>query len=253
MSGTVAPEDVALDPRQIEHHRVWSKKPTLRVLYADYHGRLRAACPDGPVLDIGGGTAHAKQARSEVFSVDILPFPGIDAVCDAHLLAFSDCQFAGVILIDVLHHLERPIAFLKEAARVLRPKGVLAMIEPGISPIAYPFYHYLHQEPVDMSVDPFASTPAKRSGDPFDANQAIPTLLFEAANRGRLSELVPELTVRDVDWLSLFAFPLSGGFKSWCLIPSRLAAALVRVENTLPMAIRRFFGFRIFASFEKIG
>ena len=81
-----------------------------------------AACPEGPVLDVGGGTAHIKQVRSDVLSVDILPFPGIDAVCDAHCLAFPDGQFAGVIMIDVLHHLERPIAFLKEAARVLRPR-----------------------------------------------------------------------------------------------------------------------------------
>jgi SAM-dependent methyltransferase len=252
MSEKAATQSVVLDPRQVEHRRVWSEKPALRVLYADYHSRLMAACPEGPVLDIGGGTAHLKQARSDVLSVDILPFPGIDAVCDAHCLAFPDRQFAGLVMIDVLHHLERPIEFLKEAARVLRPRGVLAMIEPGMSPVAYPFYRYLHQEPVDMSIDPLSSVPATSQRDPFDANQAIPTLLFNAANRPRLSELVPELTVRHVDWLSLFAFPLSGGFKPWCLIPSQLAAAVVKLEDTLPIAIRRFFGFRIFAALEKI-
>jgi SAM-dependent methyltransferase len=247
-----ATESVVLDPRQVEHRRVWSEKPALRVLYADYHSRLMAACPEGPVLDIGGGTAHVKEECPDVFSVDILPFPGIDAVCDAHCLAFPDRQFAGLVMIDVLHHLERPIAFLKEAARVLRPRGVLAMIEPGMSPVAYPFYRYLHQEPADMSIDPFALTPAKRPRDPFDANQAIPTLLFDAGNRQRLNELVPELIVRHVDWLSLFAFPLSGGFKPWSLIPSQLAAAVVKFEDALPIAIRRFFGFRIFAALEKI-
>jgi len=252
MSEKAATQSVVLDPRQVEHRRVWSEKPALRVLYADYHSRLMAACPEGPVLDIGGGTAHIKQARSDVLSVDILPFPGIDAVCDAHCLAFPDRQFAGLVMIDVFHHLERPIEFLKEAARVLRPRGVLAMIEPGMSPVAYPFYRYLHQEPVDMSIDPLSSVPATSQRDPFDANQAIPTLLFNAANRPRLSELVPELTVRYVDWLSLFAFPLSGGFKPWCLIPSQLAATVVKFEDTLPIAIRRFFGFRIFAALEKI-
>jgi SAM-dependent methyltransferase len=252
MSEKAATQSVVLDPRQVEHRRVWSEKPALRVLYADYHSRLMAACPEGPVLDIGGGTAHLKQARSDVLSVDILPFPGIDAVCDAHCLAFPDRQFAGLVMIDVLHHLERPIEFLKEAARVLRPRGVLAMIEPGMSPVAYPFYRYLHQEPVDMSIDPLSSVPATSQRDPFDANQAIPTLLFNAANRPRLSELVPELTVRHVDWLSLFAFPLSGGFKPWCLIPSQLAAAVIKFEDILPIAIRRFFGFRIFATLEKI-
>lgn len=251
MPEKAATQSIVLDPRQVGHRRVWSRKPALRALYADYHSRLMAACPEGRVLDIGGGTAHVKEARSDVFSVDILPFPGIDAVCDAHCLAFSDRQFSGVVMIDVLHHLERPIAFLKEAARVLRPNGVLAMIEPGMSPVAYPFYRYLHQEPVDMGIDPLSSVPTKRPRDPFDANQAIPTLLFNAANRPRLSEVVPELTIRYVDWLSLFAFPLSGGFKPWSLIPSQFAAALIKFEDTLPMAVRRFFGFRIFATLQK--
>lgn len=161
------------DPRHLERHRVWNEKPTIRLLYMDYHRRLIAACPDGLLLDIGGGTAHVKQVRPEALSVDILAFPGIDAVCDAHSLAFSDAQFAGIIMIDVLHHLERPIAFLKEACRVLRPHGVLAMIEPGMSPMAYPFYRHLHQEPADMRVDPLyprqpnrrviRSTPIRRS------------------------------------------------------------------------------------------
>jgi SAM-dependent methyltransferase len=252
MSENGAPQSAYYDPRHIEHRRVWVNKPTLRLLYADYHSRLMAACPEGPLLDIGGGTAHVKHIRRDVLSVDVLPFPGIDVVCDAHCLAFSDAQFAGVIMLDVLHHLERPVAFLKEAARVLRPRGVLAMIEPGMSPVAYPFYRYLHQEPADMGIDPFSEMPIKRPRDPFDANQAIPTLLLDIANRPRLSELVPELTVRHVDWLSLFAFPLSGGFKPWCLISSRLAAAFVEFEDSLPITIRRFFGFRIFATLEKV-
>ena len=156
-------------------------------------------------------------------------------------------------MIDVLHHLERPIVFLNEASRVLHPGGVLAMIEPGMSTVAYPFYHYLHQEPADMRIDPFLPGPAKSSRDPYDANQAIPTLLFSAANRSRLSEQVPKLTLRQVDWLSLFAFPLSGGFKSWCLVPSQLAGALVKFENSLPRSVQKFFGFRIFATLQKTG
>jgi SAM-dependent methyltransferase len=250
------PEEAAtrsnvLEPRQVEHDRVWLEKPTLRALYADYHSGLITACPPGRVLDVGGGTAHVKKTFSDVFSVDILPFPGIDAVCDAHCLPFPDREFAGIIMIDLLHHLAQPIGFLKEAARVLRSGGVLAMIEPGMSPVAYPFYRYLHQEPADMRSDPFAFLPADPRRDPFDANQAIPSLLFSAGNRQRLGALVPELTVSRVDWLSLFAFPLSGGFKPWCLIPARFAAAIVKFEDMLPIAVRRFCGFRLFATLDK--
>jgi len=241
----------SLDPRQVERDRIWKEKPTLRSLYIDYHRRLIAACPDGRLLDIGGGTAHVKDVRSGVTSVDVLSFPGIDVVCDAHHLPFSDRYFAGVMMIDVLHHLERPIAFLNEACRVLRGGGVLAMIEPGMSAIAYPFYRFLHQEPADMKVDPFSAGAARPSRDPYDANQAIPTLLFDEANRPRLKELVPGLKTRHVEWLSLFAYPLSGGFKRWCLCPSPLTEVVVRLEDGLPRPVRRFFGFRIFVVMQK--
>ena len=60
MPQAAASRSVVPDPRQIERRRVWNEKPTLRLLYADYNSRLLAACPDGPLLDIGAGTAHAK-------------------------------------------------------------------------------------------------------------------------------------------------------------------------------------------------
>lgn len=243
----------AVDPRQAEHRRVWQDKPTLRLLYADYHRRLIEACPPGPLLDIGGGTAHLKAFRPDAVSIDVLPFPGIDVAADAHRLPFRSGHFAGIVMLDVLHHLERPVEFLREAARALRPGGVLAMIEPGMSPVAQPFYDRFHQEPVDMAANPFE--PALSSGprDPFDSNQAIPTLLFgRLENRSELARRVPELALRRVEWLSLLAYPLSGGFKPWCLVPAGLAQALVRIEDALPEAVRRFCGFRLFAVLERI-
>lgn len=242
-----------IDPRQAEHRRVWQEKPTLRVLYADYHRRLLEACPPGPVLDIGGGTAHLKASRPDAVSIDILPFPGIDVAADAHRLPFRSGHFAGIVMLDVLHHLEHPVAFLREAARVLRPGGVLAMIEPGMSPLSRPFYARFHQEPVDMGADPFEPAASSGRRDPFDSNQAIPTLLFERPEaRAELARQVPELALRRVEWLSLVAYPLSGGFKPWCLVPASLAEALVRLEDALPAAIRRFCGFRLFAVVERI-
>ena len=137
-----------LDQRQIEHREVWERKETIRLLYRDFHRRLLESCPEGPVLDIGGGTAHIKDSRPDILSIDILRFPGIDVVADAHRLPFPGGYFSGVVMLDVLHHLERPIEFLSEASRVLRPGGRLAMIEPAMTPIARRFYQNFHQEPV---------------------------------------------------------------------------------------------------------
>src|ERR1700716_1337257 len=203
-----------LDQRQILHHSVWERKASIRLLYRDFHRRLLDGCPEGRVLDIGGGTAHIKDFRPDIVSAGILPFPGIDVVADAHRLPFPNELFSGVVMLDVLHHLERPIEFLREASRVLKPGGRLAMIEPAMTAVARRFYDYFHDEPVDMHVDPFADVAIDPDRDPFDANQAIPTLLFAtAAARGRIEQAIPALRVRSVKWLSLFAYPMSGGLQ----------------------------------------
>jgi SAM-dependent methyltransferase len=240
------------DSRPVEYRRIWDEKPVLRRLYANYHQRMLSRCGPGPILDIGGGTANIKDIRPDVISIDILPFTGIDVACDAHQMPFRDGQFAGIVMLDVLHHLARPVSFLQEAARVLQPGGKLVMIEPGMSRVAYPFYRHVHEEPADMSVDPFKELPIDVVRDPFDSNQAIPTLLFDTPTSiAELRRRVPGLTVTSVDWLSLFAYPLSGGFKRWCLVPQVALDPLLAFESFLPRAVRHFFGFRIFVELEK--
>lgn len=243
----------AFDTRLSEHREVWEKKEVLRLVYGDYYRRLFDACPaEGAALDIGGGSAHAKSFRAGIVTLDILPFPGIDVVADAHALPFADGSFAAIVMLDVLHHLARPVAFLREAARVLRPKGRLAMIEPGITPVSWGFYKFLHQEPVDMSADPFAMTQDQPGKDPFDSNQAIPTLMFgREAGLRRVAGEVPELAVAKVDWLSLAAYPLSGGFKRWSLLPSRAVKPVIGIENRMPRLVRRCAGFRLFVVLER--
>jgi SAM-dependent methyltransferase len=241
-----------LDQRQLVHRDVWAKKRALRELYRDYHRLLLEACPKGPVLDLGGGTAHIKESSSDVISLDLLKFPGIDVVGDAHRLPFRDESLSGIIMLDVMHHLERPIEFLKEAARVLGPGGRLAMIEPAMTTVAHRFYDRFHDEPVDMTADPFAPVTINPSRDPFDANQAIPTLLFaNACARDKLRQTVPALRVRCVDWLSLFAYPLSGGFQPWSLIPGGMVRPVLALERRVPIALRRHLGFRMMIQLER--
>src|ERR1700687_2421533 len=241
-----------LDQRQITHRGLWEKKKALRVLYRDYHRQLFESCPEGTILDIGGGTAHIKESRADVVSADILLFPGIDVVADAHGLPFRDEFFAGIVMLDVLHHLERPIEFLQEAARVLKPGGRLAMIEPVMTTFARRFYDRFHEEPVDMQADPFAPVTIDPDRDPFDANQAIPTLLFASDTaRRRVEQHIPLLRVRAVDWHSLFAYPMSGGFQEWSLIPAVLVPSMLAFERRVPAVVRRRLAFRMIVVLER--
>jgi SAM-dependent methyltransferase len=242
-----------LDARQLGHRSAWERKATIRLLYRDFHRRLLENCPQGRVLDIGSGTAHIKDFRADVVSTDILSFPGIDVVADAHRLPFPDQTFTGVVMLDVLHHLERPVEFLKEASRVLKPGGCLAMIEPAMTAVARRFYDHFHDEPVDMDADAFAPVAIDPDRDPFEANQAIPALLFAtpAACR-RVEKVIPSLRVRSVEWLSLFAYPMSGGFQNWSLIPAALVGPLLAFENKVPEIVRKQIAFRMLVVVERI-
>lgn len=236
------------------HQReIWDTKPTLRRVYADFHRRLEGACPPGPLLDIGGGSAHFKDYRPDVVSIDIIPFAGIDVVADAHAMPFDADTFNGVVMLDVLHHLQRPVVFLREAARILKVGGRLAMIEPGMSAVSKVFYDKFHHEPVDMGADPFAEALPQSGDDPWDSNQAIPSLMFgSAASRARLAEVVPDIEVVSVARLSLFAYPLSGGFKKWCLVPDALTRPLLALEDGLLPILGAALAFRVFVVLEKV-
>lgn len=244
-----------VDPRLTAHGTAWTKKSGLRAVYGDYYRRMLTALPPGGrYLEVGAGSGHSRDFTKgmEVTHLDILPAPWVDAVADAHHLPFPDASFDGIFLIDVLHHLADPKQFLAEVARVLRPGGRLAMVEPGITPLSWLFYNYLHEEPVDMSVNPMQPQDYGTIKDPFESNQGIPTLIFRRQeHRIALSEGVPGLRSVTCDWLSLFAYPLSGGFKSWTLLPESLVDPLLRLEEKLLPALGILMAFRLFVVMEK--
>ena len=97
-------------------------------------------------------------------------------------------------MIDVLHHLETPSIFFKEAIRVLKPGGRIIMLEPAITPLSWFFYYFFHQEDVDMSQDPFLVCKSNPNKDPYQSNQAIPSLLFKK-HKARFKYDFPELQI----------------------------------------------------------
>ena len=242
-----------VDPRLRKHRDVWGRKPGLRTVYAGYHRSLLNALPaDGLILEIGGGSGNFLDTAPGVISVDLAPSPWVHACCDAHELPFTDATIAGIAMLDVLHHLARPSIFFSEVTRVLRPGGRLAMIEPGMTLLARPFYTYLHHELVDMNVDPLADQPPEVATDPFLSNQAIPSLLFDrAGHRNRFEKAFPDLRIIDRRNFSFLAYPLSGGFKRWSLLPGAIAPAVLRIDDMLSPFLGPMLGFRVGVVLER--
>ena len=78
-------------------------------------------------------------------------------------------------------------------------------------------------------------------------------MFANARARQRAERLLPELRVVHVQWLSLFAYPLSGGFKRWCAWPAALVRPGLAIEDTLLPSLGALLAFRLFVVLERQG
>jgi SAM-dependent methyltransferase len=233
------------------YREVWERKPALREVYGDIYRRMAAATVPGPTLEIGGGSGNFKDFAPNVISSDILWAPQLDLICDAQRLPFTDASFANIVMVDVLHHVGSPLCFFQEAQRTLQPGGRLIFCEPAITPLSGLFYRMFHDEPVDMAADPLAAVSISVDKDPYEANQAIPTLLL-GLYRAALARAVPGLKLHSVDRLSFLAWPLSGGFQPWSLLPTAVARPLLKIEWLSHGLFGRLAAFRLIAVYRKV-
>ncbi|MBM3632906.1 MAG: class I SAM-dependent methyltransferase [Alphaproteobacteria bacterium] len=233
-----------------DHREIWQKKPVLKAIYHDFYQRVVKSSVSGSTLEIGGGTGNLKEYLPQVISTDIISSPWVDCVCDAQSLPLREGSLSNIVAIDVLHHIERPVRFFNEAAYLLRPGGRIILLDPAITPLSWFFYHFIHEEPVLLKSNPLEDGPLSATRKPFDANQAIPSLLF-GKYKHSFSELFPDLQIIENSFISLWCYPLSGGFKPWSLIPSFMVKSLLKFERKIEPYLGRFFGFRLFIVLEK--
>lgn len=236
-----------------EHRRAWDTNPALRVLYGDWYHRIAAELAPpafGPRVELGSGPGFARHFIADLELTDVVRAPWHDRELNAETLPYEDGSLGALVLFDVLHHIAAPSRFFEEAARVLKPGGRLVMCEPYISVASYPVYKFLHEEPVLLRVDPLAEQKGEGPRDPFDSNQAIPTLLFGRARRA-FTEAFPSLPMKRVSYLAGLSYPASGGFSGRLLLPFPLWTFLNRIESRLPRALMRLLGFRMLITLER--
>lgn len=123
------------------------------------------------------------------------------------------------------------------------------MMEPRITWGSGLFYRMFHDEPVGMTADPYEGGLLDPDKDPYDANQAIPTPLFQGrACQAQFEAAFLDLAVKAVERLACIAYPLSGRFRFLSLIPVGAAGVL---ENILGPVLKPLMAFRLFFVLEK--
>lgn len=226
-----------------DHRRIWAEKPVLARVYEPwFDALLDHAPPHERVLEVGAGpgmmAAHARRRRPDLrwVSSDLLPAPWNDVAADAGRMPFAAGAFGAVLCLDLVHHLGRPRDFFTEAARVLRPGGRIAAVEPWVSPFSYPIYRWLHGEGCNLGIDPWDPFPAGASAkQAFDGNGA---LTWRVANAGGEETWRP-LGFRPprIRRLNAFGYLLSLGFKRGSLLPRGLVPVTRWIDDaTRPLA-----------------
>ena len=89
------------------------------------------------ILDLGSGSGHIAQRVQNNYGVKLVCVDIVDynqtklplIIYDGKCIPFKNAMFDVVILSFVLHHATNPVQLLKEAKRVLRPEGIIIILE----------------------------------------------------------------------------------------------------------------------------
>jgi SAM-dependent methyltransferase len=220
------------DPLNTEIRReILNEKGFLRRVYQSWYGDILASLSSlpGRTLELGTGAGFLREYLPQLIRSDILPITGIDVVLEGGCLPFADRSLANIIMVNVLHHIPDPRDFFREAQRCLQAGGVIAMLEPWISPWSNLIYKRLHYEGHDPCVEDWEFP---SSGPLSSANNALPWVIFER-DRDRFTAEFPGLAIGLIDERTPFTYLLSGGISTRISAPAFLYPFFSWAERSL--------------------
>ena len=209
--------------------RIIESKPFLRRIYRDWYETLAADLPAGAgrVLELGSGAGFFREIVPDAICSEIFACPGIDVVLDGQRTPLADQSLRAIVMTDVFHHLPRAREFFREATRVVRPDGVIAMIEPWVGRWSKFVYRTLHHEPFrpDAKEWEFPS-----SGPLSGANGALPWIVFER-DRAVFDREFPQWRIARVEPFMPLRYLLSGGVSMRSLMPGFMYKPVAAIEK----------------------
>jgi SAM-dependent methyltransferase len=234
---------------------VWARKGSLRAIYQRWYKRISTHIgAPRPVVEIGAGCGNFKAFFSETFATDALPNGAwLDALADARRLPFQPNSIGHFVLVDCLHHLPRPIRFLRQTRDALQPGGRIILLEPAATPWARLVWALCHHEPVDVSVDfvRHADDPEPENEGLSYANMGTAHVLFRR-QWTQAHTLLPGLRLARVEHSDCVVYPATGGFSYLNVMPAALLPPLHALEGALTWPFAAWLtGLRMLIVLEK--
>jgi SAM-dependent methyltransferase len=150
-------------------------------------------------------------------------------------LPFTDGALQAIVMIDVFHHIPQPRRFFTEAARCVRPGGVVLMIEPWVTPWSQLVYTRLHHEPFQPEAKQWEFP---ERGPLSGANGALPHIVF-ARDRLQFEGEFPMWQIQRITPMMPFCYLVSGGVSMRSLMPDWTFKCWRGVENMLSPFINK--------------
>jgi SAM-dependent methyltransferase len=226
------------DPRTTQLRReIIQDKKFLRRIYQEWYSAIAGALPQsiGPIVELGSGAGFLKDFIPDLVTSEIFSSPGVDVVLSGLDLPFAADSVRGIVMIDVLHHLPQPRRFFIEASRCVQPGGIVAMIEPWVTPWSRLVYSRLDHEPFNPEAEEW-EFPA--SGPLSGANGALPYIIF-VRDRLQFEREFLMWEIKTIKPMMPFCYLVSGGMSMRSLMPGWSFKSWRALENMLGPAMNK--------------
>ena len=213
--------------------KFWEQKPILQAIYNDFYSLIVSATNqsiDGKIVEIGSGIGNLKKHIPDCICTDAFDNPWIDQVENAYKLSFDDNDISNLILFDVWHHLEYPVAALNEFHRVLKEQGRIILLEPYISFLGLLVYGVFHPEDVAWHKKIKADKDVNLNEMSYYAAQGNATRFFQ---RKKYKEYLQGFTIKEVKKIPALAYVMSGGYSKKQMFPDKHYAKIKKIESLL--------------------
>lgn len=197
------------------------------------------------IIELGAGAGFTRYfIRTPNLKLsDFTKHPWIDLEIDALNIGLDAASVDVIICSHMIHHLASPVKFFKEVARVLKPGGLLLIVDIETGFLMRLLLRIMRHEGWSFDVDVFdENAVCNDPSDVWSANCAIPKMLFQ--NPERFEKSLPDFEILKNERFEGFVFPLSGGVNAktrTVQLPFPVLKAIRALDNLLIKIAPSFF------------
>lgn len=195
--------------------------------------------PNSKTIELGSGAGFSELfIESEILMTDIYKKEWINQVVDINKLEIDLKNTDQIILSHVIHHIAKPVLFLKSLSQKL-DKGNKIIIQEIYTSVFCKLLLFLKKhegwdDDIEIfNINEFCNDPT----NPWSANCSIPKLLF---NKENFEKNFSELKILHFQLNEVLIFPLSGGVIAKTKIPE-IDTRILRIVDSFDKFLIKLF------------